>query len=1299
MGLLQVAVFGSPEIFHNGNRLTFALRKAQALLLYLSLEGGVHSRGKLAAFLWPDSEPQDARNALRNVIMLLRNLLAHPDAPLPLSNHLLSQRDFIGLDPQAQLAVDHATVLHMYQRVQLFSTLPTPEQRSSLIAEVQHALSLVRGPFLDGFWLGEDAPFDEWIRQQQQQWQVRLSLLYDRLSFWQETLGEFEPARMTLTHWLTLNPLHEEAYRRLMQTHLALGAPEAALQVYATCRTRLAEELQVQPSSETIELAEHVRTQMLHHHERAVPIQSHEPPHAILSPLIGRDSAFSQLVGCYRDARQGHPQGIIIEGEAGIGKTRLVSEFLAWARALRADTLSGHVLESGVRLPYQPLIEAIRSRLEEENAPEDLLDDVWLVELSRVLPELRVRYPDLPTPSQDGLTDQLRFFEAVARLFMALAQHQPVILFVDDVQWLDSASSDLLHYLARQWHEQHTPILLIYTVRSEALAMDLQLSVRFADARRILSFREVTLQPLSQQEVLHLTEAIIAEVGDDLGRKSQPSQDAPTGSNTSKSASLPQNSRVQLAQLLFEQTDGQPLYLIETFKLLLDRQWVVPKLSTDGTAWHFVLTMEIPEAFTQKRVRHELLAPSIRTMILARLSTLSTSTRQLLMAVAVLGNQATTKHIWQVADLPSPTGLEALEEAIKSGLLREMEAWRGRMGSYRFAHELERDVIYTEIGEARRRFLHLRTLELLTNAGAYAAELAYHAHEAGEIEATYRYTIQAGDEALTVFAVKEAIVYYEQARSLLHQQIAQTMVDPFPKMDSSRVNTQNRDDQTKTYSSQFPFIEHLYTSLSHAYTFLQAEQQAMEIYEELLTHARQQQNSALVSDILNRIAMMGIHRHTVGPRVEALMQEAVLMASMSGDKRVQTITALSLAQIAFLREERNLKSALMYAEQALALARSNDDRELEAKSLHLLGFFFLWKGDFREAINVFEAALKLYAILSSDPDAPRTYSILLFLAADTPSPTHFLRDRATEALCWGHLALAQLHTGHLQQSLLNGRRPTEIFKEIRVAWAQFDSSIWLTYALLEAGSYQEALALIQQTIKLMQTDQNTSHSQIHLGNLHFALASTYQALQQWERAQAIFTETLTSAEGVLPAWLCIPPISRLCMHYALREEWEQAYHYAMKAMTLRKHLETSFVALDFFRSYEIEALLQMGEETLAREEVQLMEAQLEPGRRFRIPYLRSLAVLARRDGQNEQSIKHLRQATQLAIDLSLPTEHWQLQATLGEVYEVCGQQAQADTAFKEAIDLLQNLTHGIEDEAQRALFVNEPFVQQILQRG
>src|SRR5215831_2434663 len=106
MGLLRLVVLGPPEIFHDGSRLTFALHKAQALLLYLAVDGGLHSRSKLAAFLWPDSEPPAARKALRNAIALLRGLLA--DAlPTP-HTHLLSQHELLGLDPQAPLELDLA---------------------------------------------------------------------------------------------------------------------------------------------------------------------------------------------------------------------------------------------------------------------------------------------------------------------------------------------------------------------------------------------------------------------------------------------------------------------------------------------------------------------------------------------------------------------------------------------------------------------------------------------------------------------------------------------------------------------------------------------------------------------------------------------------------------------------------------------------------------------------------------------------------------------------------------------------------------------------------------------------------------------------------------------------------------------------------------------------------------------------------------------------------------------------------------------------------------------------------------
>ncbi|TMD61763.1 MAG: hypothetical protein E6I97_27085 [Chloroflexi bacterium] len=409
MGLLRVAVLGSPEVFHDGSRLTFALRKAQALLIYLAVEGGMHSRSKLAALLWPDSEPADARKTLRNAITLLRSLLADASAA---PSHLLAEQDLLGLNPQALLELDLDVVQQTYTAAQRFSTVPSEEQRATLVTQVQQALDLVRGPFLDGFWLREEAPFDAWHEQQQHHWQVCLQLLFDRLSSWHEFAGELEPARAILTRWLEHEPLSEEACRRLMRVHLALGDATAALQVYTTCRARLAQELRVQPSADTPALAEHIRATAARRGSPAArpstTLAESQPPGELVAPLVGRAAAFRQLVGSFQQARGGQPQAVLVVGEAGIGKTRLVSEFVAWVRAQGTDVLAGQAFEMGGRLPYQPLVEALRPRLEEENAPEDLLDDLWLGELSRLLPELRVRYPDLPAPTEDELSAKMR---------------------------------------------------------------------------------------------------------------------------------------------------------------------------------------------------------------------------------------------------------------------------------------------------------------------------------------------------------------------------------------------------------------------------------------------------------------------------------------------------------------------------------------------------------------------------------------------------------------------------------------------------------------------------------------------------------------------------------------------------------------------------------------------------------------------------------------------------------------------------------------------------------------------------
>src|SRR5438105_14574163 len=177
----------------------------------------------------------------------------------------------------------------------------------------------------------------------------------------------------------------------------------------------------------------------------------------------------------------------------------------------KVRVLRGHALGLGGRLPYQPLVEALRERLEAENAPEDLLEDLWLAELSRLLPELRVRYPDLPLPTEDELSAKGRLFEAVVRLFDALARRAPLVLLLEDLQWVDQASLDLLRYLGHAWREHGSRVLLLGTVRREGLEPQSPLVAELADLGRDLPLSQVSLQPLSQPETLHLVQALLGQ--------------------------------------------------------------------------------------------------------------------------------------------------------------------------------------------------------------------------------------------------------------------------------------------------------------------------------------------------------------------------------------------------------------------------------------------------------------------------------------------------------------------------------------------------------------------------------------------------------------------------------------------------------------------------------------------------------------------------------------------------------------------------------------------------------------------
>ncbi|MBE3560315.1 MAG: AAA family ATPase [Ktedonobacteraceae bacterium] len=459
-------------------------------------------------------------------------------------------------------------------------------------------------------------------------------------------------------------------------------------------------------------------------------------------PLVGREADLHALQVLYRSVQQGQVRIVLIKGEAGIGKTRLAATFLSWAASEGATILAGRAFEMGDRLPYQSLVHALSRSLEKEQALEARLGATWLSELSRILPELRERYPFLPEVPGDEMTARIRLFEAVTRLVQALCEQRAVVLFVDDVQWADAASLDVLRYAGQRWSESETPVLLLLSLRSEALTPASLLSRWIASLHRELPVTDLTPGPLTLEETLHLLGSLAYQ----------------------PDISLSQTARFnQFGQWLFRETGGQPFYLVETLKDLLERKILVLRSPPQGKE------LELDMAALSALQQQSMLPPGVRRLILSQVERLTPAGRSLLVASAILGQEASFDLLSRVAGVGEREALAALEELLRQGLLREESAESGRGPHYLFGHDKIRETITTEMSEAELHLLHCRALALLEAEDRPAAELAHHARASGLSEQVVRFSLAAGDEAVRCFANTEARQHYSQALKALSQ--------------------------------------------------------------------------------------------------------------------------------------------------------------------------------------------------------------------------------------------------------------------------------------------------------------------------------------------------------------------------------------------------------------------------------------------------------------------------------------------------------------------------------------------------
>ncbi len=707
MSLLQISLLGVPVVKHGEQTLAFSTRKALALLVYLAVEGRTHTRKSLSEAFWPELDAEHGRAALRATLLELRKLFERSHSPGEQA-HLLVERDTLALDQGNSLFLDLRLVEAASKQA---GVALANAARNALQAQFEQAVLLARGPFLANFTLRDSQFFDDWTRQQREYWLLRMQQLFESLSHLYEHTGQRELAIDVVNRWLRFDPLCEEGYRRLMRLRFALGDRVGALRAYATCRTVLADELQVEPEPETMALAKRLR------HTTPAYRSSLRPPDSLTgrpsaslldSPLIARSNQFGLLIECYQHVSSGKPHLMLLQGESGIGKTRLTSEFVSWAQAQGATVLSGHVLQTGRQLPYQPYIDILRYRLEHDNTPGDHLSAVWLSELSRLLPELRDRYSDLPPPSREEELGHHQLFEAITRLIRHWAAHRPLVLMLDDMQWADIGTLDLFLYLARSLAKQPAPILLLLTLRLGTGALLDQQTTWLQALKR--TYIPLTVQPLARftKEETRLFVQALPWVMQSLEAKRSSVMERCSANGEPSSGY--QEELSGFANWLYTQTQGLPFSLVETLKGLLEREMIQPSLQENGK-WGMVLRDEL---LTQAAAS-ELIPSSLQGLIRSQFCQLTSSARLLLVAAAVLRTGLTFERLCQVAQLEEEMGIDALEEIVRSGLLYEKrpEEEGETFDSYSFPGEMVREVVYQEAGATRQRLLQKQVRLLL----------------------------------------------------------------------------------------------------------------------------------------------------------------------------------------------------------------------------------------------------------------------------------------------------------------------------------------------------------------------------------------------------------------------------------------------------------------------------------------------------------------------------------------------------------------------------------------------------------
>jgi len=668
------------------------------LTAYLLLNRGRPiDRRRLAFTFWSDASESTARRNLRQYLHHIRSAFAPID---PKGTLLQTDISSVQLNTEINISLD----------TELFQQETGPD---ATLDEIKHALSLYTGDLLEDI-------YDDWVAPERNRLrQVWLHTL-ERYCQALQINGQLTDALAIAHSWTNAEPFDENARRLLMQSYALTGDRARAIQAYQTFAELLQEELGTDPLPETQALMQAIQSgEILSYKKEAVssPFErqlSVAVPHAHSGPalpFVGRKHEISTLEKAYQDAKSGSGRLVLITGEAGIGKTRLLQEYLMLHPKPYRLHSTCYELESMV--PFAPVQQA----LENSSILSDLTNDIskqmphtLFMQLASLLPQLSKNNP-FTNPSEiqnDGAT--LR--EALVNLLVHLSEtckNGPLHLILDDLHWADTPTWEMLASLVRRVGD--TPLLMIGIFRFEDLASERGPLLR--TVQRSDRLWTLTLPRLTSTETADLAQQL-----------------------TPDKAKNP-----IFVKRLYQETEGNPFFIIETVHAI-----------------HETDNLHLPLSATD-------IPNPIQQVIEARLDRLAPESREALASAACIGRSFTFPLLQEILGTSSEEVITYIEEWLQRGLIHE-----DKLG-YDFRHDKFRQVAYASLSRARREYVHRRIAYVLENAipKADITTLAHHFARSDQPLKALPYLTQAGEQALSLRSYHEARQFGLQAVNLLGQ--------------------------------------------------------------------------------------------------------------------------------------------------------------------------------------------------------------------------------------------------------------------------------------------------------------------------------------------------------------------------------------------------------------------------------------------------------------------------------------------------------------------------------------------------